>query len=317
VSQAPAEHTPGRPQVLALLNASAGSAHEEAVGRAAVGMREVADVELVPTADVGELRAALQVRGDRQLVVLGGDGALHQVVQALYDDGGAGPDGALARAGRIGVVPLGTGNDLARTLGLPTDPREAGRLAVTGVGRRSALLADEDDGVVVNVVHLGAGAEASIRAQPLKRRLGPAAYPLGVLLAGVAVATWHLRVSVDGEVVHEGSDPVLMAAVGVGGTVGGGAPVLPDADPWDDSVDVMVSSASRPLKRLGYAVQLVTGAHVSREDVTVTRARRDVLVEALHRRDTFRTAADGEVAGPFRSRRWTVHAAAFTVSVPR
>ena len=128
MSQAPAEHTPGRPQVLALLNAAAGSAHEEAVGHAAVGMREAADVELVPTADVGELRAALSVRGDRQLVVLGGDGALHEVVQALYDDGGAGPDGALARAGRIGVVPLGTGNDLARALGLPADPHEASTL---------------------------------------------------------------------------------------------------------------------------------------------------------------------------------------------
>lgn len=300
----------GRPQVLAVVNAEAGSAHSEAVAAAAVALRAEADVELVATVDLEELRAVLEVQGERQLVVVGGDGSLHAVVQALRDAD------RLRAAGPIGVVPLGTGNDLTRCLGLPDDPHGAAAVAVRGGAEDLSLLVDQDDAVVVNVVHAGAGAEASARSQGLKPRIGPAAYPVGALLAGASTSGWRLRVTVDEEVLHDGQQPVLMVALGLGGTVGGGAPAVPNATPGMDVVHVIVSTSTGPLDRLGYTLQMSSGSHLNRGDVNAARAYRSVSVEALGDDDAFRTSADGEVDGPYQSRSWTVVPSAWQIRAP-
>jgi diacylglycerol kinase family enzyme len=108
--------------VLAVANPAAGKAQEEVLAEAVVALRALADVELVVPADTDELRAALELPGERQLVVLGGDGTLSACVTGLDALGRLGPDRP------IGLVPLGTGNDVARALGLPLDdPAAAAR----------------------------------------------------------------------------------------------------------------------------------------------------------------------------------------------
>ena len=93
--------------------------------------------------------------------------------------------GALADAGPIALIPLGTGNDLARSAGIPLDPAEAALVAVDGAARPRELLLDDEGGIVVNAVHVGIGAQASRSAQKWKPRLGVAAYPVGSIIAGV------------------------------------------------------------------------------------------------------------------------------------
>lgn len=315
MSQIPAEeaappHDGARPQLLVIGNAGAGSAQEEAVAEVMVALRARADVELVVPADLDELRATLEVQGDRRLVVLGGDGSVHAVAAALAELD------RLADAGPVAIVPMGTGNDLARTLGLPLDPTEAAVVAVDGVPRRLEMLRAEDGGVVVNAVHAGIGAEAAARAAEHKARLGAASYSLGAAEAGMAERGWRLRVTVDGDVLHDGAEPVLMVAVGLGRTIGGGAQVAPDASPFDGLADVVVSASTGPLARLGYALSLRRGAHVQRDDVLSARGR-EVTVEALDDDSEFRTNADGEVRGPFRRRTWTCVPDAWQVVVPR
>ena len=61
----------------------------------------------------------------------------------------------------IALVPLGTGNDLARALDLPLDAADAARLVLTGRPQPMDLLVDDAGGVVVNAVHVGVGAEAA------------------------------------------------------------------------------------------------------------------------------------------------------------
>ncbi|MET1133963.1 MAG: diacylglycerol kinase family protein, partial [Aeromicrobium sp.] len=101
---------------LAVSNANAGTSDEEVIARALSALRGVAHVEHVATEDPDHLAATLAEHPDVDLVVsMGGDGSIHAVVQALHD------------AGRlpgtpVGLVPLGTGNDFARTLGLSQDP---------------------------------------------------------------------------------------------------------------------------------------------------------------------------------------------------
>lgn len=308
MTEIPAEPAPDRPGVLAIANVAAGSAAEEALAEATVTLRAGADVELVVPADLDELRAAVEVLGDRRLVVLGGDGTVHACVAALDRLGRLGAD-------PVGVVPLGTGNDLARAVGLPLSPREAARVALTGVPRRLDVARADDGDVVVNAVHAGIGAEAAADVQDVKGPLGAAAYVVGAVRAGASERGWRLRVTVDGEVLHDGTEPVLMVALGLGSSIGGGAPVAPDAAVADGLADVVVSAATGPLARVGYALALRRGDHVDRDDVVSRRGRR-VSVEAVDDDSAFRTNADGEVRGPFTRRTWTVEPAAWSLLTP-
>jgi diacylglycerol kinase (ATP) len=294
--------------LLVVVNAAAGSARKAEVQAAMAVLRAAAQVagahvDLVATADLQELTDTLEVLADRRLVVLGGDGSVHAAVQGLHDSG------RLRAAGPIGIVPTGTGNDLAGFLGQPTDPAEAARGVMTGTARDMELLTADDGQVAVNAVHVGMGATAASKGAGVKRRLGKVGlgalgYPIGAVAAGITQRGWRLRVSIDGAVLHDGQEPVLMVAMGLGGTVGGGAPLVPGADPHDGLVDVVVSMAVGPLARLRYAVQLKDGSHVHRSDVRTGRGR-VVEVQAAPG-ETFTGNGDGEFRGPFTFRRWQV-----------
>jgi hypothetical protein len=178
-------------RLLAIVNSSAGSADDEVVSRVLAELGEHADTVAARIGDPAELPGALAEHPQRDPVVLGGDGTLHCLVAALAERG------ELGRR-TVGLVPLGTGNDLARTLGVPMDPVEAARVAALGEPRALDLLRDEDGGVVVNAVHLGVGVEAARAAQPLKPVLRRFAYAVGSVIAGARMAGLPLRVEVDG-----------------------------------------------------------------------------------------------------------------------
>lgn len=290
-------------RLLVVTNAAAGSTDDERVDAALAVLREAADVRVDTCADAGDLDRLLDGLGDRTLVLAGGDGSVHTAVATLHRRGELSPDRPLA------LLPLGTGNDLARTLGIPLDPAEAARALLTGRRRPLDLLVDDTGGVVVNAVHMGIGAEAAEKAGALKERLGKAAYAVGSVLAGAGSIGWDLRVEVDGEPLHT-DEPVLMVGVANGRTIGGGAELAPDAVPDDGLLDVIVATSTGPLARLGFGVALREGGHVEREDVVAVRGR-TVLVTG----EPFPLNADGELDGPVDRRTWTVRPGAWAVLV--
>ena len=107
--------------------------------------------------------------------------------------------------------------------------------------RETDLIVDEVGEIVVNNVHLGAGAEASRKGHTWKTRLGSIGfgklnlgklgYPIGAVQSAFNHAELHLRVEVDGKVVNDLDRPVLMVAIGNGANIGGGTEVTPHADP--------------------------------------------------------------------------------------
>ncbi|HEX6934983.1 MAG TPA: diacylglycerol kinase family protein [Actinomycetes bacterium] len=290
-------------RLLVVTNAAAGSTDDERVDAALAVLREAADVRVDTCADAGDLDRLLDGLGDRTLVLAGGDGSVHTAVATLHRRGELSPDRPLA------LLPLGTGNDLARTLGIPLDPAEAARALLTGRPRPLDLLVDDTGGVVVNAVHMGIGAEAAEKAGALKERLGKAAYAVGSVLAGAGSTGWDLRVDVDGEPLHT-DEPVLMVGVANGRTIGGGAELAPDAVPDDGLLDVVVATSTGPLARLGFGVALREGGHVEREDVVAVRGR-TVTVTG----EPFPLNADGELDGPVDRRTWTVRPGAWAVLV--
>ncbi|SEM24372.1 diacylglycerol/lipid kinase family protein [Nonomuraea pusilla] len=291
-------------KLVALGNPAAGGVDGDARRAVLEVLRGGADVEDVVLRSPGDLDAALDAHADRVPVVLGGDGTLHAVVAALLRRGEP-------AARPVGLVPLGTGNDLARALGVPLEPRAAARIVLDGRERPLDLLVDERGGVVVNAVHIGVGALASERAAPLKPVLRRAAYPAGALIAGVRGRGWRLRVTVDGQVVGDGRRRVLMVGVGNGTSIGGGTPLMPGARPDDGLADVVVSYTVPPWSRLAFALLLRLGRHQRRDDVLTFRAR-EVRVEG----EPAPANADGEPHPPAPRRSWTVHPAAWRLIAP-
>ncbi|WP_030483905.1 diacylglycerol/lipid kinase family protein [Nocardioides aequoreus] len=295
--------------VLVIANAEAGGEEQESLRLALEVLRAKADVEVARTSNPGELDGVLHRAGGRLLVAAGGDGSLHAVVAALHKRRELGES-------RLGLLPLGTGNDFARTLGLPLEPQAAAEALLTGRERRMDLIVDELGQVVVNSVHLGASAQASRRGARWKRRLGKfgfgiLGYPIGAVLSAVRPPYVRLRIEVDGEVLVDVADPVLMVAVGNGTSVGGGTELTPEADPGDARLDVMVSRAIGPLERFGYVWKLTRGTHEEREDVLTARGR-TVTVSG----EEFYLSADGEIDGPERRRTWRLEPAAYRILVP-
>jgi len=295
--------------LLLITNTDAGGPQDEGLELALEVLRKDADVEVVATSNPGELDGVLHRAGGRSIVVAGGDGSLHAVVSALHR--------RHELADRtLGLIPLGTGNDFARTLGIPLDPREAAAALISGRPHPLDLIVDELGGVVVNSVHAGASAQASRRGARWKERLAPAGigilgYPIGAAMAALRPPFLRLRIEADGEVISDMDQHILMIAVGNGASVGGGTELTPDADPGDGMLDVMVSFATGPLGRLAYAWKLRTGDHDERNDVITLRARQ-VTVSG----EDFFLAADGEISGPERRRSWHLEQGAYSMIHP-
>ena len=283
-------------------NASAGTADEENIQAAVAVLRAAADVRVEKCGRPEQLAALLDDRDGRQIVLAGGDGSVHLLAAVLHGRG------ELSADDPVGLLPLGTGNDLARSLGIPLDAEAAASALLTGRTRPLDLLVDDAGGVVVNVVHLGIGAEAAEQAGALKDKIGKAAYAVGSAVAGIRERGWALRVEVDGEVVHDG-EPVLMVGVCNGRTIGGGAEIAPDAVPDDGLLDVVVATSTGPLARLGFGVAMRSGEHVDRDDVLAVQGRR-VTVSG----EPFPANADGELNDPVARRTWTVHPHAWSIT---
>nr|WP_218849050.1 diacylglycerol kinase family protein [Nocardioides perillae] len=301
--------------MLVITNSGAGTADEDNLEQALQVLRAKTSVEVAATSNPGELDGVLHRAGSRRVLVAGGDGSLHAVVTALHRR-------RELDERVLGLIPLGTGNDFARGTGIPLDPADAARTVLGGEVRTVDLVVDELGGIVVNNVHIGAGAQASRRGHRWKERLGAVGvgkvnlgrlgYPIGALLAATQPPELRLRVEVDGVVVNDLDRPVLMVAVGNGSRVGGGTELNPDADPEDGRLDVVVSRSVGPLAKFGYVARLRTGSHTERDDV-LHLSGREVSVSG----EDFWCSADGELSGPERRRTWRIERDAFSMVLPR
>lgn len=300
--------------MLVITNSGAGTSDEENLERALAVLRPHTSVEVEATSEPGELDGVLHRAGSRTIVVAGGDGSLHAVVAALHKRNDLGKN-------VLGLLPLGTGNDFARGLGIPLDVEDAAHVILDGRSRPMDLIVDEVGEVVVNNVHVGAGAMASRRAHRWKHRLGAVGvgkvnlgklgYPIGAVMTAFNPPVLRLRVEVDGEVITDLDTQVLQVAVGNGNSVGGGTDLVPGAEADDGRLDVMVSRATGPISRLVYAGRLSMGSHPDHVDVDHLQGT-TVTVSG----EAFWVSADGEIYGPERHRSWRLQRAAYSMVLP-
>jgi YegS/Rv2252/BmrU family lipid kinase len=180
------------------------------------------------------------------VAALSGDGMLRPVAAALK-----GADAAVA------VIPCGRGNDLARVLGIPTDPTAAARVAVEG-SERLIDVAEVDGTPFVGIASFGFDSEANRIANGAKLIRGNAVYLYAALRALAAWKAAGFVVTVDGE-RHDYQGYSI--AVGNSKAYGGGMIVLPDAELDDGKLDVLVSKDGPKLAFLRGVFQTFKAAH--------------------------------------------------------
>lgn len=300
---------------LVITNRDAGTTDEEAVEAAVTVLRRHGEVEVRATGSPDELEDLLAQVGARRIVVAGGDGSIHAVVAALHRR-------QTLSDSVLGLLPLGTGNDFARTLGIPLDAEAAAEALATGTPRRMDLLVDDDGGIVVNNVHLGAGAIAGRHGSRWKERLGTVGvgrlnlgrlgYPIGAAITAVRPPALRVQVIADGETVTGPTERVLMVVLGNGASVGGGTELAPDADPSDGWIDVLIATPESATAKARYAVGVLLRRHPEHENVRTVHAT-EVTVSGTE----FWCSADGELSGPLHRRAWRLLPAAYTLLMPR
>jgi YegS/Rv2252/BmrU family lipid kinase len=181
------------------------------------------------------------------LVALGGDGLLRPLAGALKGTGSA-----------IAIVPCGRGNDLARVLGIPTDPGEAARLAVEGE-ERLLDVANVEGTPFMGIASFGLDSDANRIANEAKLVKGNAVYVYAALRALAAWKPASFTVTVDGA-RHEFTG--YSVAVGNSKVYGGGMLILPMAELDDGKLDVLVTKECGKLRCLINLPKIFRGTHV-------------------------------------------------------
>ena len=172
------------------------------------------------------------------VLALGGDGVIHEVVNGLMKmDSSVRP--------RLGIIPLGSGNDYARTLGMVSNaPDKSLAQILQGVPRRIDL------GLVNGTYFdetLSFGVDAAIAIDTMERRLATGAHGTRLFAAsGVDVIRremrrWPFRATIDGEPLEGNS---IIFAIQVGPTYGGGFRICPDAVADDGLLNICYSEGS-------------------------------------------------------------------------
>lgn len=213
-----------------------------------------------------QVRLALQ-SGCENVVCIGGDGTLSEIVHELIGSGGV-----------LYIVPSGTGNDFARALGLPRDPIEAFKAQLAG--RRTAIDCGSINGrAFINVSGSGFDVEVLRKTEEFKKVYpGEKAYRKAVSAVLGSYRAFQAELSIDGSEFKPYNGTIVEIANGQ--CIGGGMKVAPGAQVQDGLFDVvMVDCVPRmlipfllPLFILGVHVYLPIARVVKAKDV-VLRAR--------------------------------------------
>jgi diacylglycerol kinase (ATP) len=219
--------------------------------------------------------------GVGRIVVAGGDGTLHEVVNGVLRGQG--------QRGEVPIIvplPLGTGNDFCRTLGVPLELEGALESLSSGVVRRVDVVeviearGDADAGrFVINAVSGGFSGEVGQALDvELKASWGPLSYLRGAIEALSTLRSYAVRLDLDGE-VHE-IDAVNIV-VANGRYAARGIPIAPKAEPDDGVLDVVVIKEAPIAQLLALAPAILGGTHLDSDDDRILfRRARHVTIES-------------------------------------
>jgi diacylglycerol kinase (ATP) len=302
-----------------LFNPNAGSAGQaDQLREALAGRPGVTTCQLASSDEVPACLAAALKDGHDTVVAAGGDGTVHRVVNALLAGAaprsaargkrrkkGAAPpaDAGLLTPVRFGVLPLGTGNDLCRTLAIPFDPLGALDVLLARRERLVDLVRVEACGRSAYCVNVASGGfSAQVRgamSKDLKATWGPLAYVFGAVQVLTELTPYQVRLRYNDHVVaREAAYNVIVAN---GRYAGGGHQVASQASIEDGLLDVVVVREGSLLDLTQVGAEVLAGDYL--------------YSDLVARKQAWRVQVSGEPALPFSldGEPWCEEAVTFTV----
>jgi YegS/Rv2252/BmrU family lipid kinase len=236
-------------------------------------------------------------RGYDRIIAVGGDGTLNEVLNGFFDDGTpCCPDAALA------YIPNGTGADFSRTLGFHgrTIDQHIDRLVSVpptlvdcGEVRFTNEEGKETNRLFINESSLGFSANTAAAVNRASKHFrGRLPFLIGVVRCLSNLKNPHLRITIEGKIVHE--EPTLLVAVANGKFFGGGMMIAPDAQIDDGLLDIMVIAKMSRLTLLRKINSIYSGNHLDEPEVRAHRGK-SVHISAVN--DEVLIEMDGEQPG--------------------
>ncbi|PZA07102.1 MULTISPECIES: diacylglycerol kinase family protein [unclassified Meiothermus] len=207
-------------------------------------------VQVVQTKSPGHATLLAQTTPAERVIAVGGDGTVHEVLRGLAHS-----------AKVLGVVPIGSGNDFARMIGLHRKPlAEAFQIALNAPA--GAVDLGEVNGQPFGA-SLGIGFDAMVARKALTaptflRGMPRYLYSIFAVLKELSLPT--LTLEAGGEVLFQGK--ALLVALMNGHTYGGGIPIAPSASPTDGLLSGVVAGEFSRLGVVGILPRLLLGQHV-------------------------------------------------------
>jgi YegS/Rv2252/BmrU family lipid kinase len=212
------------------------------------------------------------------VVIGGGDGTLNAAAPGLLDSGLP-----------LGIIPLGTANDLARTLGIPCDVALSARIIASGRLHRVDL-GEVNGHLFFNVANIGFGVDLTrALTRDTKRRFGPLGYAIAGLRAVSRLRTFHAEI-IHGSITH--MSRTVHVAVGNGRHYGGGMTVAQDACIDDGRLDIYSLEVDTFWRLLKLLPALRQGRHDVWEEIHALEGESVTILTPERPRSV---SADGEI----------------------
>ncbi|MBI2323471.1 MAG: diacylglycerol kinase family lipid kinase [Chloroflexi bacterium] len=275
-----------RPRAYAIVNPAAGHGRGARLARTIGAEFEAAGMTLEVAVSPGPGEAARLASGavdDGHTVVLavGGDGTANEVA-----------NGMVGGAAALALYPIGSGNDLARSLGYPRGRarRRIAQWLATEARRRTIDVGEVNGRIFLNAAGIGIDGHVAERVVAAERVIGPrwAAYLIGSVISIATYRPQRMEVRIDGE-TQLGDFLTIVASNGR--FFGSGMQPAPRARLDDGMLDVTVAGDLSRLQSLGALARLYFGKHENGTTI-VTRTARRVEIDLPR---TLPMELDGEV----------------------
>ncbi|MDI9637407.1 diacylglycerol kinase family lipid kinase [Kamptonema cortianum] len=232
-----------------------------------------------PEGSAGWLARRAAGEGYDIVAAAGGDGTVNEVASAL-----------IGSEAVLGILPMGTGNDLARTIGVGTDLKRAAECIATGTVREIDC-GRVGNGYFVNVAGCGFDAQVATKINSgFKFLKGRPAYLAAVMSTLLSYRPIPINLTVDG-IQHQLE--VMLCAVANAKCYGGGMMIAPQADLSDGLLDVVVVKSVGKLEFLRAFPRVFSGNHLSHPKVESFRGKSIRIESAVDAP----VLADGEEIG--------------------
>jgi YegS/Rv2252/BmrU family lipid kinase len=230
----------------------------------------------------GDLIRTARAAGAERLLIVGGDGTIHEAASGFFEDGAEGSP--VSQNPPIAILPVGTGNDFHRMVRAPGGVEHGVRALLEGTPRGFEVGEARWQGGAawfVNLAGIGVDVEVLRRRERFRKLPGLLQYlaAFGAALRTYAPVDVRVSLSSSGGEALKVEAPVLLCAVTVGPSIGGGFLLSPNARPDDGLLDLFIVERLGPARVLRYLPGILRGSTAKRRGIWQAQGTR-LMIEA-------------------------------------